>query len=161
PCVDCTLLLQRRYVAQDRLARTSGKGGHRAHIVRAPLVPAQCYRQPDRGPVGSAPKLAPQRSHNKAFADDADTSVVFIRFASALSTAPLFVDRDEPAAAILATAIFNVHRPFSPRAGVAGAPVSGRGNSRKNLVSGSWAFGNGHRGRPLDGAARVVIRYPS
>jgi hypothetical protein len=39
--------------------------------------------------------------------------VVFISFASALSMAALFVDPDEPAAAILATAIFDVHRPFS------------------------------------------------
>jgi hypothetical protein len=35
--------------------------------------------------------------------------VVFVCFASALSTAALFVDPDELAAAILATAIFVVH----------------------------------------------------
>jgi hypothetical protein len=46
--------------------------------------------------------------------------VIFVCFASALSTAALFVDPDELAAAIFATAIFVVHEPFSPGAGAAG-----------------------------------------
>jgi hypothetical protein len=39
--------------------------------------------------------------------------VVFVCFASALTMAALFVDPDEPATAIFATAIFDVHGPLS------------------------------------------------
>jgi hypothetical protein len=54
-------------------------------------------------------RFSPHGAHEKARADDSDTAVVFVSFASAIFAAALFADADVAATAIFATAIFVVH----------------------------------------------------
>jgi hypothetical protein len=93
PCVNCTLLLQRRDVAQDRLARTPRKGGHSAHVERPSLIPSHRYRQPHHRPIRGAEALSRHGAHEEACADDSDTAVVFVISASAFSASAFFGDR--------------------------------------------------------------------
>ena len=91
----------------------------REHPVRAATALTSSGRFFDTSPVaiasqtiarsGVPKRLRANGSHKKACADDADTAVVFVIFASAFSVAAFFGDPDEPAAAIFATAIFIVH----------------------------------------------------
>jgi hypothetical protein len=119
PCVNCTLLLQRRNVAQDRLARTPRKGGHSANVERPSLIPSHRYRQPHHRPIRGAEALSRHGAHKEARADDSDTAVVFLIFASAFSASAFFGDRDVTPAALAAAAIFIDHDnttvpPFQP-----------------------------------------------
>ena len=109
PCLNCTLLFQRRNVAQDRLARTPRKGGHSAHVERPSLIPSHRYRQPHHRPIRGAEALSRHGAHEEARADDSDTAVVFVIFASAFSASAFFGDRDVVPAALAAAAIFVVH----------------------------------------------------
>jgi hypothetical protein len=119
PCLNCTLLLQRRNVAQDRLARTPREGGHGAHVERPSLIPSHRYRQPHHRPIRGAETLSRHGAHEEARADDSDTAVVFVIFASAFSASAFFGDRDVASAALAAAAIFVIHGnttvpPFQP-----------------------------------------------